>query len=97
MPFLRPESYELPFASESDTSRDAAVKAEKFVGKQGREVLEWFRSRGIVGATQREASEALGIARASMAARVHALEKQGQLWKTTARHQGCALYIAVGS
>lgn len=97
MPYARPSSYELPFHSQSDTSRDAAVKAEKFVGKQGREVLDWFRSRGIVGATQREASEALGIARASMAARVHALEQQGKLRKTTARALGCFIYVAGGS
>ena len=68
MPYLQPASYELPFQSQSDTSREAAKRAEAFVGPQGADVLRWFLERGARGGTQREASEALGISRASMCA-----------------------------
>lgn len=93
MPYADPANYELPFQSGSDTSRDAAVKAQKFVGRQGIEVLAWFVERGARGGTQREASQQLMIARASMAARVHALEKVGNLVKTAERRDGCAVYV----
>lgn len=92
MPYILPASYELPFQSGSDTSRDAAVKAAAFIGPQGETVLAWFRKRGRHGGTQKEAATALGIARASIAARVNALEKAGQLVKWTGRRDGCAIY-----
>jgi hypothetical protein len=96
MPYLHPTSYELPFQSGSDTSRDAARKAQRFVSRQGWEVLAWFRDRGEVGGTQREASQALGIERSSMCARCNALEKVGNLVKTTERRGGCAVYTVRG-
>jgi hypothetical protein len=95
MPYADPPNYELPFQSGSDTSRDAALKARDFIGKQGRDVLAWFTVRALNGGTQMEASAALGIARASICARVHALEKVGKLRKTDERRQGCAVYVSV--
>lgn len=92
MPYASPANYELPFQSGSDTSRDAALKARDYVCAQGRKVLGWFEQRGSFGATQKEASAALHIERASIAARVNALEKQKQLRKTAERRQGCAVY-----
>lgn len=92
MPFLHPASYELPFDSASDTSRDAAVRAERFVCAQGLEVLHWMQDQGAHGATQKEASDALRIGRPSICARFHALEKRGALVKTTQRRDGCAVY-----
>ncbi len=92
MPYLDPASYELPFASNSDTSHDAAVRARDFVGVQGETVAAWFTAQGDHGGTQREASEALGIGRPSTAARCHALEQHGRIAKTTARRDGCAVY-----
>jgi DNA-binding IclR family transcriptional regulator len=68
---------------------------QKFVGPQGIAVLAWFHQRGERGGTQREVSEALGITRASVAARVHALEKVGNLRKTKERKAGCFVYRAV--
>jgi hypothetical protein len=92
MPYLQPASYELPFDSASETSRAAAERARDFVGRQGLEVLHWFQDQGAIGATQKEASAALGIDRPSMCARVHALEKRGDLVKTTERRDGCFVY-----
>lgn len=92
MPYADSINYELPFASGSDTSESAARRAADFVGKQGELVLHWFQDQGPIGATQIEASAALAIGRPSMAARVHALEKRGELVKTTARRDGAAVY-----
>lgn len=94
MAFIDPANYELPFQSGSDTSHAAAVKAQKFVGKQGIEVLSWFRDRGSYGGTQKEC-EAAGFRRSSVCARVNALEKVGNLVKTNERRDGCAVYRAV--
>ena len=97
MPYLQPANYALPFQSQSDTSRDAAKRAERFVCQQGADVLRWFIDRGAHGGTQREASEALGISRASMCARVNALEACGWVIKsvTGERRHGCAVYYVV--
>lgn len=95
MPYLDPANYELPFASKSDTSRDAALKAQRFVGKQGIEVLAWFMAQGERGGTQKECERA-GFTRSSVCARVNALEKVGNLMKTEQRRDGCAVYVAKG-
>ena len=92
MPYLKSASYELPFASGSDTSRDAAIRAERFVGAQGRAVYDWWLLQGEHGATQREASAAMGIERASICARVNELEKQERLTRTLDRRAGCVVY-----
>jgi hypothetical protein len=89
VPYVDSLTPELPFQSSSDTSHDAAVAAQDFVGKQGEVVYRWFVGKRS-GATQKEASDALGIARASMCARVRALEMAGRLVKTAARRDGCA-------
>lgn len=94
MPYADPINRELPFQSQSETSHDAAVQARDFVGKQGVQVWCWFESRGAYGGTQREAAEALGIGRPSIAARVNALEQQGRLRKTAQRRAGCSVYTA---
>lgn len=94
MPYLDPASYELPFQSDSDTSRAAAVKARDFVGRQGIKVLCWFEDQGQHGGTQKECAAALGLGRPSVCARVNALERHGVVVKTTARRDGCAVYKA---
>jgi len=91
--YLDSANYELPYQSRSDTSKDAAQAAAKFVGRQGEAVYGWFVLRGLTGGTQRECREALGIGRPSVAARVHALECCGRLVKTAARRDGCAVYL----
>lgn len=92
MPYADPANYDLPFQSSSDTSRDAVDRARDFVGRQGQLVLDWIRDQGSIGATQKETSAALAIDRASICARVHALEKRGDLVKTTERRDGCCVY-----
>lgn len=83
----------LPYAPQSDTSRDAAVRAHRYVGPQGIKVMRWFIERGARGGTQREASEALGISRAAMCARVRALEQSGAIFKSVIeRRGGCSVY-----
>jgi biotin operon repressor len=94
MAYLHPASYELPFQSGSATSRDAAKRAERYVCQQGADVLRWFLERGARGGTQRECSEALGIGRPSICARVRALEQCGWLIKSVSeRRTGCAVYF----
>jgi len=96
MPYLHSSTYELPFASGSDTSRAAAKRAEAFVGPQGADVLRWFIERGARGGTQKEAAAALGLGRPSVCARVNALEKCGWLIKSVSeRRAGCAVYFVV--
>ena len=94
MAYIYPANYELPFQSGSDTSRSAAVRAQRFVGKQGIEVLAWFVERGEFGGTQKECARALDMERASVCARVNALEKVGNVRKTTERRAGCFVYTA---
>jgi len=92
MAYLLPATYDLPFNA-SDTSREAAERARAFHLNQSGKVLWWFQQHPQ-GATQAEASAALGIARASMAARVHALTARGELIRTSRRREGCAIYSA---
>lgn len=82
----------LPYQPASATSRDAAERARAFVGPQGERVRAWYQQRGAAGGTQAEASAALSIGRPSICARTRALEELGQLVKTEARRQGCAVY-----
>jgi len=97
MPYLHPATHELPFASDSDTSRDAARTAERFIGPQGRAVLRYvLECEPEYGATQKEIAWGLQMARASVAARVHALEQQGRLVKSGPRRSGCNVYRCVG-
>lgn len=96
MAYLNSATYELPFASGSDTSEAAARRAERFVGPQGVTVWTWLQQQGPRGGTQREASTALGVGRPSICARFHALEQRGEIRKlagTTRAH--CAVYVAV--
>ena len=96
MPYLISSSYELPFASGSDTSRDAAKRAERFVCQQGADVLRWFLEHGARGGTQKEVAAALGLGRPSVCARVNALEKCGWLIKSVSeRRQACSVYYCV--
>lgn len=94
MPYALPTQAELPYAAGSDTSRDAALQARHFVGRQGLQVLVWFEQRGAEGGTQRECAEALSLGRPSVCARVRALEQHGALVKTTARRAACSVYVA---
>jgi hypothetical protein len=94
MPYVDPINRDLPFQSGSETSHDAAIHAKDFVGDQGLTVLAWIRRRGDFGATQKEASAALGIGRPSLCARFRALEQAGSISKTTSRRCGCAVYQA---
>ena len=94
MAYVDPVNRELPFVSDSDTSRAAALRAQSFIGAQGRTVLAWFVACGAHGGTQIEASAALGIGRPSICARVRALELTGRLVKTSGRRGGAAVYQA---
>jgi hypothetical protein len=91
MPYLDAQGA-LPYQHGSDTSRDAALRAQAFIGQQGQDVLTWIASHGEAGATQKEASAALGIGRPSLCARFNALEQTGAIVKTTARRGGCYVY-----
>lgn len=88
-------SLSLPFASGSDTSRDAAVKAESFALTQEQEVFIYISACGSDGATQKEIARALGLGRPSVCARCRALEQRAWIRKTAARREGCVAYQAV--
>ena len=91
MPYTR---HGEPFAAQSDTSYEAALKARKFVAAQGLRVWRWLRYTCLVcGGTQKEAAEALCMGRPSLCARFKALEDAGAILKTTYRRSGCAVYI----
>jgi len=95
MPYLNTVP-SLPFQSHSDTSRDAAIRAARIAGPQSATVLGWFSVKGAHGGTQRECSEQCGYGRASVAARVNALEHAGLLVKTAARRDACFVYKVTG-
>ena len=95
MPYLDSASYDLPFQSGSDTSREAALQARSFIGVQGIRVLRWFEDRGARGGTQKECAEALSLGRPSVCARVHALEHAGALYKTRLTRARCAVYMTI--
>jgi len=87
----------LPWAPGSETSHDAAIAAQAFVGRQGARVLEAIRSTGSHGMTQRECAIGLDIGRPSICARVRALEQAGSIRKTDQRRGGCVVYVAVSA
>lgn len=87
---------QLPYAPQSETSLEAAKRADRFVWQQGLRVLHFLQGAGACGATQKEIAHALAIGRPSVCARVRALETHGRVWKTTARRGHCAVYLAVG-
>ena len=92
MPYTRAG---LPFAAQSDTSYEAALKARKFVAAQGLRVWRWLREVCVPsGGTQKEAAEALNMGRPSLCARFKALEDAGAIVKTAYRRDGCAVYGA---
>lgn len=84
----------LPFQSNSTTSREAALRAVKFVGEQGVTVLDFIRDRGTWGATQKEACDELRIGRPSMCARFRALEQSGEIVKVAETRDYCRVYRA---
>jgi hypothetical protein len=48
MPYLDAQGA-LPYQHGSDTSRDAALRAQAFIGQQGQDVLTWIASQGEAG------------------------------------------------
>ncbi len=81
-----------PYQRGSATSKDAAIRAQDFVGEQGHRVLAWIEKQGERGATQKEAEAGLRIGRPSIAARFWALEGVHAILKTSERRGGCAVY-----
>ena len=93
MPYVQPAQQALPWQSGSETSHEAAVAAGSFASTQEALVLQWFQAQRIAR-TQKEASSALGVDRASMCARVRHLEILGAVVKTTQKRDGCFCYLA---
>lgn len=88
----------LPWAPQSDSSHDAAVRAGSFHLSQQARVLAWFQAQGGRGGTQIECSAELGIARASICPRVNELEKAGRVTKLAGTTRaGAAVYVAGSS
>ncbi len=82
----------IPFAPNSPTSYEAALRAAPFVAEQGVKVYRWLSTRGDSGGTQKEAAVALGMERPSLCARFNALEERLAIEKTDERRGGCAVY-----
>ena len=85
----------LPWAPQSDTSRDAAVAADAFAATQEARVLAYIASRGSRGATMREAEHEMPIQRASACPRFAMLMAKGLIRKTDEKRDGCRAYVAV--
>jgi len=98
---MNPSLFELhppvtaPYQQGSATSKAAADRAKTFIGKQGEQVYQWFVEQDAIGGTQREAADALGLGRQSVAPRVNALWRAGRLVKLLTRRDGCAIYRVV--
>lgn len=77
---------------QSLTSREAAFHAIKFAETQRDKIAAWFRWRGPLGGTQKEASRYTEVERPSMCARIRELEKANVIHKTATRRAGCFVY-----
>lgn len=85
-----------PHQRGSETSRDAASRAAKFVGPQGERLYAFLLACGEFGATDREAHVVTGIERQSICPRRRALMFQGRVVKSSEVREGCAVYKVVG-
>lgn len=86
----------LPWAPQSDTSHQAAKRAELFFTDQQRKVLVDVKAQGFYGSTQKECHARTGIARAALAPRFKELTDGGHFLKSAVeRREGCAVYRAV--
>jgi hypothetical protein len=94
---LMPYTADVPWATGSPTSFEAALAAKKFVSRQGLEVYRWLVWRGPNGGTQKEAVDQVpGLSRPSACARFKALEDDKAIRKTSMRRAGCAAYVVAG-
>jgi hypothetical protein len=84
----------LPFVSH-DASRDAALRAESFSGRQLRTYLAFVVAKGSHGATDREAEEQIPMRRSSVCARRNELLREELIIDTGLRRCGCAVWRAV--
>lgn len=84
-----------PYAAGSDTSHEAAIRAQKWAGPQGVKVYRWIVDRGQYGGTQKEAQRLIPIGQSSACGRFKALEDAGAIEKTSAHREGCIVYRAV--
>lgn len=92
MPYAAPAQRELPYASGSDTSHDAAVVAGAFSELQRDRYLRWLQSRGEFGGTDGEAEKQLAMRRSSVCARRNELMKDGRIVKAARRRNGCQVW-----
>lgn len=87
------------FVRGSHTSKEAARTIRPDTARLRRIVLAFIVSRGADGATQKEASIALGIPRATLCPRFRELEGWQdypvQIRKTVQRRDGCFAYVAL--
>lgn len=84
-----------PFAVNSETSFEAAIRAQKFVSQQGMEVYAWLKAQGTHGGTRKELEAATGIKTQSLCARLKALQDAGAIQATDQRRSGCQVYVVV--
>jgi hypothetical protein len=92
MPYLDVHQ-QIPFASGSESSRETAVAMRDFIGPQGERVYARIAAYPLNGQTQKEIASALDLGRASVCARVRALEQAGRIVKIPdLRRGGCCCY-----
>lgn len=85
---------ELPFASGSDTSHEAAVQAESFAANQRTRYFIWLLSKGTYGGTDAEAEVELSMRRSSVCARRNELKAKGSVFNSGVRRGGCTAWRA---
>ena len=93
MPWLDPTPL-LPY-SDQETSRDAAVKAQRFGAMQRARYLSWMTSKGVSGATDAEAEIGIPMRRSSICARRAECVHDGTVVPTERRRGGCRVWRAV--
>lgn len=92
MPYLQSSTYELPFQSGSETSRDAAIAIEPVAETQRERYFAFVALAGTQGRTDAEAESWLRMRRSSVCARRNELMKAGRIVQTDRRRKGCTVY-----
>lgn len=82
----------LPYAPQSETSRESAIAAGAFATNQREQYFRWLQSKGDFGGTDGEAERQLKLRRSSVCARRNELRTAARVVKTDRRRDGCEVW-----
>jgi hypothetical protein len=92
MPYADTAQARLPYASGSETSRDAAIRALAFAETQEARYFRWLSQRDQ-GGTDAEAEREIPMKRQSVCARRNELVNRGLVINTGLRRGHCAVWM----